>query len=135
MAGCRFGQSMGSYVSWLYVFIKALYLLNVTGQFFILNSFIGSTYRWWGIDVLNALLAGENWQDSPIFPRLTLCDVPIRRLGAGMSRVEKNVGSGFGSGFQNFLRIGYRVEKKAGFRVTRDIPGWETLQDIHFNVI
>ncbi|KAF7631204.1 SWI/SNF complex subunit SMARCC2 [Meloidogyne graminicola] len=34
MAGCRFGQSMGSYVS-----------------------------------------------DSPIFPRLTLCDVPIRRLG------------------------------------------------------
>uniref|UniRef100_A0A915NIC5 Innexin n=1 Tax=Meloidogyne floridensis TaxID=298350 RepID=A0A915NIC5_9BILA len=81
MAGCRFGQSMGSYVSWLYVFIKALYLLNVTGQFFILNSFIGSTYRWWGIDVLNALLAGENWQDSPIFPRLTLCDVPIRRLG------------------------------------------------------
>jgi len=72
-------------------------LLNVTGQFFILNSFIGSTYRWWGIDVLNALLAGENWQvfwlkiefthfqsflkDSPIFPRLTLCDVPIRRLG------------------------------------------------------
>ncbi|CAK5087556.1 unnamed protein product [Meloidogyne enterolobii] len=81
MAGCRFGQNMGSYVSWLYVFIKALYLLNVTGQFFILNSFIGSTYRWWGIDVLNALLAGENWQDSPIFPRLTLCDVPIRRLG------------------------------------------------------
>ena len=34
---------------------------------------------------------------------------------SGMSRVEKKVGSGFGSGFQNFLRIGFRVEKSPGF--------------------
>jgi len=33
-------------------------------------------------------------------------------------RVEKKVGSGFGSGFRNFLRIGFRVEKKYGFRVS-----------------
>uniref|UniRef100_A0A1I8B6I3 Innexin n=2 Tax=Meloidogyne hapla TaxID=6305 RepID=A0A1I8B6I3_MELHA len=65
----------------LYIFIKLLYLLNVFGQFCVLNFFIGHNYQWWGLDVLKALLTGENWQDSPTFPRLTLCDVPIRRLG------------------------------------------------------
>ncbi|KAF7637426.1 Innexin [Meloidogyne graminicola] len=71
----------GSFVMCLYIFIKLVYLLNIFGQFYILNFFIGHNYRWWGLDVLNALLTGKNWQDSPIFPRLTLCDVPIRRLG------------------------------------------------------
>uniref|UniRef100_A0A914IE22 Innexin n=1 Tax=Globodera rostochiensis TaxID=31243 RepID=A0A914IE22_GLORO len=81
IVGCRFGQSMGAYVSLLYICIKALYLINVATQFGVLNAFIGRDYRLWGFEVLKALINGENWQDSPIFPRLTLCDVPIRRLG------------------------------------------------------
>ncbi|KAL3093263.1 hypothetical protein niasHS_005158 [Heterodera schachtii] len=81
IVGCRFGQSMGAYVSLLYVCIKILYLGNVAMQFFVLNSFIGRNYQLWGYEVLKALFNGQNWQDSPIFPRLTLCDVPIRRLG------------------------------------------------------
>uniref|UniRef100_A0A183BIG6 Innexin n=1 Tax=Globodera pallida TaxID=36090 RepID=A0A183BIG6_GLOPA len=81
IVGCRFGQSMGAYVSLLYICIKALYLINVATQFGVLNAFIGRDYRLWGFEVVKALINGENWQDSPIFPRLTLCDVPIRRLG------------------------------------------------------
>ena len=86
-----------------------MYLMNVGGQFFLLNAFVGRNYGLWGYQVLRALVMGENWQvidrfflilmscficfkvlfvkhffafqDSPVFPRLTLCDVPIRRLG------------------------------------------------------
>jgi len=42
-------------------------------------------------------------------------------LAPGMGRIEKKVGSDFGSGFKNFLRIGFRVEKKTVFRMTRPI--------------
>uniref|UniRef100_A0A915E9N7 Innexin n=1 Tax=Ditylenchus dipsaci TaxID=166011 RepID=A0A915E9N7_9BILA len=79
--GFRFGRTVGCYVSLLYVCIKIMYLVNVAGQFWLMNAFIGQDYHYWGISVLKALITGKNWQDSPIFPRLTLCDVPIRRMG------------------------------------------------------
>ncbi|KAH7711559.1 innexin unc-9 [Aphelenchoides avenae] len=79
--GWLFGRRLGFYVAALYTPIKRLYLLNVGVQFLALNAFIGHSYAFWGIDVLRSLLIGENWQDSPVFPRLTLCDVSIRRLG------------------------------------------------------
>ncbi|KAL3121336.1 hypothetical protein niasHT_008318 [Heterodera trifolii] len=62
IVGCRFGQSMGAYVSLLYVCIKILYLSNVAIQFCVLNSFIGRNYQLWGYEVLKALLNGQNWQ-------------------------------------------------------------------------
>lgn len=43
----RLGRSLGSYVSMLYLFIKFLYLVNVFGQFLLLNSFIGRGYNLW----------------------------------------------------------------------------------------
>nr|CAD2209338.1 unnamed protein product [Meloidogyne enterolobii] len=76
-----FSIGSGSFVTCLYIFIKLLYLLNVFVQFCLLNFFIGHNYSWWGFDVLRSLVTGKNWQDSPTFPRLTLCDVSIRRLG------------------------------------------------------
>ncbi|KAL3114496.1 hypothetical protein niasHT_011625 [Heterodera trifolii] len=81
IVGCRFGESMGAYVSLLYVCIKLLYLGNVASQFYLLNSFIGGDYQFWGLEVLKSLLNGQNWQDSAIFPRISLCDIQIRRLG------------------------------------------------------
>jgi hypothetical protein len=60
--GCRFGRQLGGYVTWLYIFIKVLYLLNVAGQFFLLNAFVGRSYGLWGYQVLKALVNGENWQ-------------------------------------------------------------------------
>ncbi|KJH42920.1 innexin-3 domain protein [Dictyocaulus viviparus] len=44
----RFGRGLGSYVSMLYLFVKFLYLLNIFTQFYILNSFLGSDYTFWG---------------------------------------------------------------------------------------
>jgi hypothetical protein len=54
----RLGRSLGSYVSMLYLFIKLLYLLNVFGQFVLLNNFIGRGYTLWGWTALNSLWSG-----------------------------------------------------------------------------
>ena len=40
--GLCMGRRLGSYVTCLYVFIKLLYLLNVVGQIFLLNTFLGT---------------------------------------------------------------------------------------------
>jgi hypothetical protein len=34
----------------------------------------------YGIHVLRAAIKGEAWSDSPRFPRVTLCDLNVRRL-------------------------------------------------------
>ena len=60
---------------------KVLYVGNVVGQFFLLNSFLGMNSGWWGYNVLSDLLAGREWEESAIFPRVTMCDFKVRVLG------------------------------------------------------
>lgn len=81
----RIGRTLGSYVSTLYLGIKLLYLCNVFGQFVLLNSFIGRGYNLWGWTALQSLWTGAGWSDSPVFPRVSLCDFRVRRL-ANMHR-------------------------------------------------
>ncbi|KAF7637784.1 Innexin [Meloidogyne graminicola] len=81
----RFGRSLGSYVSSLYLIIKLLYLVNVLAQFFLLNAFIGHGFAFWGWTAIQSLWLGDGWQDSPVFPRVSLCDFRVRRL-ANMHR-------------------------------------------------
>lgn len=64
----------GSYVTCLYLFIKLLYVVNVIGQFFLLNGFLGTSYSFWGLQILSDLANGREWQDSGHFPRVTVCD-------------------------------------------------------------
>ncbi|KAH7702112.1 CBN-INX-3 protein [Aphelenchoides avenae] len=79
-AGFRLGYNTDSYACTLYLGVKLLYVGNVVAQFYLLNAFIGHAWTWWGWDVLQSLISGQNWQDSSVFPRLTLCDVYIRRM-------------------------------------------------------
>lgn len=81
----RVGRSLGSYVSTLYLTIKLLYVCNVFGQFILLNTFIGRDYTMWGWTALTSLWTGSGWTDSPVFPRVSLCDFRVRRL-ANMHR-------------------------------------------------
>jgi hypothetical protein len=81
----RLGRKLGSYVSMLYLCTKLLYLINVFGQFALLNTFIGRGYNLWGLKALTSLWTGEGWDDSPVFPRVSLCDFRVRRL-ANMHR-------------------------------------------------
>ena len=75
------GRRRGNYLIALYFYVKVLFIANVVGQLFILNSFLGTEYHMYGIDVLKELSRGEDWTQSPRFPRITMCDLKVRRLG------------------------------------------------------
>jgi hypothetical protein len=76
-----FGKRKGVYLTGLYLFTKLLYVLNVVAQFVILNAFLGPQYTFWGLGILQDLIAGRAWEESGHFPRVTLCDFNVRVLG------------------------------------------------------
>lgn len=78
----KFGLSIyGSYLTIVYLVIKVLYVVNVIGQLFLLNTFLGTDYHLYGFDVMRRMANGEEWTTSSRFPRVTLCDFNVRKLG------------------------------------------------------
>ncbi|XP_050418116.1 innexin unc-9 [Patella vulgata] len=75
-----FGKRDGTYITGFYLFIKALYVFNIIGQFYILNAFMSMDYNMYGFEVMSKLIHAEYWSESPRFPRVTLCDFEIRQL-------------------------------------------------------
>ncbi len=75
------GRRHGNYLTLTYLFIKVLYITNVVAQIFVLNGFIGRGYHLYGFDVLKSVIQDQDWRDSPRFPRVTMCDFLVRRLG------------------------------------------------------
>lgn len=75
------GRRRGNYLVVLYLLVKVLYIGNVIGQLFALNFFLGTDFHLYGIEVMKALARGEDWTASPRFPRVTMCDFKVRRLG------------------------------------------------------
>ena len=75
------GRRQGNYLVVLYLFCKLIYIANVLIQLFALNRFMGHTFSAYGIDVIRSLANGEEWTDSYRFPRVTMCDFKVRRLG------------------------------------------------------
>ncbi|XP_050418681.1 innexin unc-9 isoform X1 [Patella vulgata] len=70
----------GTYLVAFYLFVKVLYVVNVIGQFFLLNAFLASDYSLYGFEVMEMLANEGSWKESPRFPRVTLCDFRIRQL-------------------------------------------------------
>jgi len=88
---CRLcGRHRGNYLIITYLVIKCLYLVNVVGQLFLLDAFLGLPFHSYGIDVIRGIVeVGADWSSSPStilssarFPRITMCDLKVRRLGA-----------------------------------------------------
>ena len=78
---CPIGRRQhGTYLITRYLFVKLLFLANALGQFFAMDTFLGYDFHMYGIHVLRAAFLGESWSDSPRFPRVTLCDLNVRRL-------------------------------------------------------
>lgn len=70
-----------SYVSILYSVVKVLYFLNSVGQLFFMNWFLQTDdYTFYGYGVMSDLIQGKPWENSGNFPRVSLCDLTIRRL-------------------------------------------------------
>ncbi|CAM4866003.1 unnamed protein product [Rotaria socialis] len=74
------GRAQGNYLTFVYLFVKLLYIANVIGQLFLLNIFMGSNYHGYGIEVLRNLLSGRECCRSARFPRVTMCDFEIRTM-------------------------------------------------------
>ncbi len=75
------GNRYGNYLVALYMSTKVLYFCNAIFQLFLLNGFLGTDYHLYGIEVLRDLILGRRWNESPRFPRVTLCDFTIRQMG------------------------------------------------------
>jgi len=77
------GRRFGTYLIILYIFTKFLYLVNVVGQLIILNKILSIQFGLYGYEVLTWMIRDYDWTTSPqvAFPRVTMCDFTIRRLG------------------------------------------------------
>jgi len=80
---CRY-RCPNFYLSYtlMYFTIKILYVVNTLVQFFLLNTFLSFNFTGYGPEAINNLLSSENWLESPRFPRVTMCDFMVRRLGS-----------------------------------------------------
>jgi len=71
----------GNFITWLFIVIKILYVANVATQFVLLNGFLGDSYKFWGIEILLAIVRGEQWANSDLFPLVTRCQFVKAALG------------------------------------------------------
>ena len=78
---CCCGRRLGNYLAILFIISKLLFIANVLAQLFVLNAVLRTDYNIFGFEVMNNVQMEDNWINSPIFPRVTMCDFRIRRLG------------------------------------------------------
>lgn len=71
----------GNFLVCLYFFTKFLYLINIIGQLFLMEKFVGNEYTFYGFRVLIDLINGREWCHSGNFPRVTFCDFEAKKLG------------------------------------------------------
>jgi hypothetical protein len=83
--GCRYlcrklyiGHTLGCFG------LKLLYVTNTISQFFLLNAFLSLDFTNYGVEALKKIYYGEDWFESPRFPRITMCDFMVRRLGSNL---------------------------------------------------
>uniref|UniRef100_A0A0K0G0H5 Innexin n=1 Tax=Strongyloides venezuelensis TaxID=75913 RepID=A0A0K0G0H5_STRVS len=72
-----------SFLTFLYLGIKVLFLINVLFQMYLMNKFLQTDgYGIYGLSVIKDLMFGKPWAESGNFPRITYCDLDIRLMGA-----------------------------------------------------
>jgi hypothetical protein len=56
-----FGRRHGNFLYIVYMFVKAVYIANVIGQLFLMNSFFGFQYHSYGFDFFKKFLNGDDY--------------------------------------------------------------------------
>ncbi|ESO01359.1 hypothetical protein HELRODRAFT_100634 [Helobdella robusta] len=71
----------GCYLFSFYLFVKFLFLLNAICQFICLNLLFGSDYYSFGVEIIKTSMNDQYGAvGSRQFPRMTMCDLKIRRV-------------------------------------------------------
>lgn len=81
---CRLcGTRFGNYLVILFMISKILYIANAIAQLFILNMVLGTDFNNFGFELMENFMADHDWTEAEFvaFPRVTMCDFNIRRLG------------------------------------------------------
>lgn len=73
--------NMESYLTLVYLLVKILFIVNIVGQFLLLDVFLGPRYHLYGLNMLSDLWSGLTWKESGHFPRVTYCDFKVRDVG------------------------------------------------------
>uniref|UniRef100_A0A0K0FA43 Innexin n=1 Tax=Strongyloides venezuelensis TaxID=75913 RepID=A0A0K0FA43_STRVS len=69
------------FISYMYLIMKSLYMINVIVQLYILNKFLETDkYQWYGFGVIKDIMLGTQWERSGFFPRVSLCDFTVRQV-------------------------------------------------------
>lgn len=64
-----------------YVSVKVIFIVVACLQIVIMKYFIGNVGFTFGWDILKSLINGDDWKKTDLFPRISGCDVTIRRNG------------------------------------------------------
>ncbi|VDP52650.1 unnamed protein product [Schistosoma mattheei] len=81
-------QRSHSFLFYLYVTIKLLYLINIIGQIYLMQIFLGVKSYFFGIYVLKDLIYGNIWSETGHFPRVTYCDFEAKKLGKNYNLIK-----------------------------------------------
>ncbi|CAF0757985.1 unnamed protein product [Adineta steineri] len=79
---CLSGKYLGNYLVVLYITTKLMYISISLFQIFLLSILLGSNFAFYGIQVIDRLFRGINWDsETRLFPKTTLCDFTVREFG------------------------------------------------------
>lgn len=74
-------HNFGGCLAFKYFLVKLIQLANVGCQLWLTNVFLGMRHGFWAAQLLFSTIAGQNWNTTGYFPRVTLCDFDVRVLG------------------------------------------------------
>lgn len=78
---CLRGAPPTTHITLLFLLVRLAFIANNIGQIYIMRRFIGTNDTLFGLRVFQELLTGSQWEVSGLFPRVTYCDVKVRKLG------------------------------------------------------
>ena len=74
-------RTAATYLLGSYMVAKILFILNAAAHVYYVYKFTGTNYIFYGLDIFVLMINGREWTHSGRFPRKTVCEVILRRLG------------------------------------------------------
>ncbi|CAH8526589.1 unnamed protein product [Heterobilharzia americana] len=78
---CLGGTPPTTRITLIFLVVRICFIANNVGQIYVMKHFIGTNDTLFGLHVFQELLVGSEWEVSGLFPRVTYCDVKVRKLG------------------------------------------------------